>query len=806
MTKLPSQSEVEIHWQAVPSLREIWTEERERMARLLPPKENFLSPDHDDFALTLSVKKGAPKPGSKLALDGNKMLFDSSPNLQNDFRRAMSDIVEKYKHSCDGFSSQLEDQKAKESSSPSKGITNEKQEHQQQRREQNLSTILSGKDETLEALEGLLDQFGSDNDCANNSSSQSMLSQRIGEMSHSLYSQTKSSRLSQSQLLVQSLTQVDFKEVQESIEFCMGVDRFDADIDESSDYVSLTPHNDGSDDNIFDEEDDMKEEEFEKSITTLGTQKVEKSQESLSQLQEIVHSWHSTQEVSLDEFALGQDSLQSGDQIKSLSPHIEEMECKTPPIRRKVLSLLSSDSPCLHITKGDLLELKRGPPPSKGDFEKSSHSGFWYPLKQNQDSCVKWLGFPSHSHVSDERSYKEVFWRGSYLEPVSGPPSSRKVRRWIQNSKAKRAIENQCNGLESDSNSRKLSNSESGKVKKRVEFVNDSLVTSSTLCDIEEAKWQAKNNNFTQESYGTSQSQDNECNVVIPKSGSLTNGAKTAIQSTATQMPSLTMQTNASDSVDPLQGIGNQGGKIYIEGGGLKASTKGNHRRQKKLSIMSIEVHVQCRVGKAGVNNSNDIAMRPDPTRDSIVAVCFVYGFDPGGGEQIKVLERGCIIMPTENELNSLKTAENSNTTSSASSRIGKTMGIASKCKVEVVSNEQQLLLRISSIVQWKDPDVLVSWDTQAGGLGYLIDRGFALGKKEEESSGQRKRMNIDMIRLLGRTPKCRAQKKDEDFMNPSEDSTEGRKQFNGSVLGADWDERVGAGAGPSSIVSAALL
>ena len=126
--------------------------------------------------------------------------------------------------------------------------------------------------------------------------------------------------------------------------------------------------------------------------------------------------------------------------------------------------------------------------------------------------------------------------------------------------------------------------------------------------------------------------------------------------------------------------------------------------------------------------------------------------------------------------------------------------------KVEVVSNEQQLLLRISSIVQWKDPDVLVSWDTQAGGLGYLIDRGFALGKKEEESSGQRKRMNIDMIRLLGRTPKCRAQKKDEDFMNPSEDSTEGRKQFNGSVLGADWDERVGAGAGPSSIVSAALL
>ncbi len=45
MTKLPSPLEErqKIHWRAVPSLREVWEQERKRMSVLLPPEDDFLS-------------------------------------------------------------------------------------------------------------------------------------------------------------------------------------------------------------------------------------------------------------------------------------------------------------------------------------------------------------------------------------------------------------------------------------------------------------------------------------------------------------------------------------------------------------------------------------------------------------------------------------------------------------------------------------------------------------------------------------------------------------------------------------------
>ena len=79
----------EVHWRACPSLKEIWAEERTRMATLLPPKDNFLSTDTESQtpkskrkkapAFTLSVKKGADKPGAQLALKGSRQLFESTP-------------------------------------------------------------------------------------------------------------------------------------------------------------------------------------------------------------------------------------------------------------------------------------------------------------------------------------------------------------------------------------------------------------------------------------------------------------------------------------------------------------------------------------------------------------------------------------------------------------------------------------------------------------------------------------------------------------------------------------------------------
>ena len=272
---------------------------------------------------------------------------------------------------------------------------------------------------------------------------------------------------------------------------------------------------------------------------------------------------------------------------------------------------------------------------------------------------------------------------------------------------------------------------------------------------------------------------------------------------TTTQISPFTAHSDSPHRIDPLQGIGNQGGKIYVEGGGLKASgTADKCHLQSKLSMMSIEVHVQCRTGKAAVDNSTEIAMRPDPIRDSIFAVCYAYAIDPGGGEQIEIKERGCICIPTEKEITSFRDSEDAHNSSHLISKIGKTMGISSQMKLEVASTEKQLLLRISSIVQWKDPDALMSWDTQGGGLGYLIERGLAIGNNNNDNGNANNITKVDMVRLLGRTPKLIPQRREVTNGLAHLPESKATKQFTGSALGAEWDDRVGAGAGPSSIVS----
>ena len=858
MTKIPSQSEIDIHWRAVPSLREIWAEERQRMALLLPPKENFLSGDNGDLSFTLSVKKGAPIPGSQLAVDGNKRLFDSSPMLKSDFQRAMNDIVEKYGSVLDTLNARLQEQKEKENMSKHNITMDEN------KKQQDLSSILSQKDEALSALEGLLDQFSNENDYTHkdcdlepgndgydNSSallytptksfgfsqlqsgrrnegnidspgflhtptksfgySQSQLGrghERSGDSYGLLYTPTKSFRLSQLQSPALSLTQVEHKEVQDNLDFCMEVDRLDSGLIEEIDPNTLTPFDGVNEDNILDEEENMQEEEFEKSLTMLATQTFQTIEETFSQLDSVVNTVASSQST-FDGLALGQNSISSGDQIKSLSPNIQEREFETPPVHKKILSLLSSDSPSFGIKSGDFLELKERPP-NKSVFDETSSQIRLYPYNQNHTMPVSWLGYSSSSNKMNSMPYD---YSGIFIQPVAAPPSSAKVRKWVERKRRSKEAKlphsiktqerNNSNALEFDPNSRKLLRVNKTKRKRKVAFSNDTVISSSKVCFVEEVIWEEGNQDMTQESSGTSSSQGKE-------SGSIEDNDEILMQSIQqdgknkteiTPISPFTAHSDSLDTMDPLQGIGQQGGRIYVEGGGLKASvTADNRRSQKKLSMMSIEVHVQCRIGKAGVNDSTEIAMRPDPARDSISAVMYVYAFDPGGGEKIEIKERGCVFIPTENEINSYQKTEDSQITSSLISKIGKTMGISSKMKIEAVSDERKLLLRISSIVQWKDPDSLMSWDTQAGGLGYLIDRGLSLGKSENDKS--KKLGKLDMVRLLGRTPKQKSKDDGERDSLMSKSESKETSEFAGSVLGADWDDRVGAGAGPSSIVS----
>ena len=43
--------------------------------------------------------------------------------------------------------------------------------------------------------------------------------------------------------------------------------------------------------------------------------------------------------------------------------------------------------------------------------------------------------------------------------------------------------------------------------------------------------------------------------------------------------------------------------------------------------------------------------------------------------------------------------------------------------RTEAYHDEKSLLLRLVSIIKFRDPDMLCSWDTQGGGIGYVIKR-----------------------------------------------------------------------------------
>ena len=43
---------------------------------------------------------------------------------------------------------------------------------------------------------------------------------------------------------------------------------------------------------------------------------------------------------------------------------------------------------------------------------------------------------------------------------------------------------------------------------------------------------------------------------------------------------------------------------------------------------------------------------------------------------------------------------------------------------LEQISDEKSLLRRFASLVQVMDPDMMVSWNPQDSGIGYLIERG----------------------------------------------------------------------------------
>ena len=462
---------------------------------------------------------------------------------------------------------------------------------------------------------------------------------------------------------------------------------------------------------------------------------------------------------------------------------------------------------------------------------------------------------------------------GIYVEPVRRPPTKGQVEEWqgkqlkrlsstksesmVKRAKAakpkKVAHKNSDNGLEIDGNTRMLVPSES---KKLVPVVATERLG---VENVEEVRWESSQVwqlSASQLTQNDESGETKECTMhpsspfqesppsLTKSSGQSVSsnqtwqkgespGEKQRSQSKSSETGSRThMESQTSDQA--LEGIGNQGGRLLIEGGGgLKTKTRpsqANNFEVKSMqdgtalgvflpspvSFMSIEIHVQCRSGSSRLD-ARKIAMAPDSNKDKVVAVVFLYGRDPGGGESLQFQERGCIFVSPDAE-NSTREKQVAKLKSSIPRS---TFGISAPLTVECVKDEKSLLLRLSALVRMKDPDMLLSWDTQGAGLGYLIERGASL--RETNKNGEKVSVNdcsgasdgVDMVRLLGRTPYDRATSNF--LMMESTLGTEalahgdladqqskavGETMWKGSGLGGEWDDRVGAGAAAASIVS----
>jgi len=777
MTTLPSPLEErqKIHWRAVPSLREIWEQERKRMSLLLPPEDDFLScvekeddgtessegsyddddddDDDDDNnnenatkthtpQFTLNVKKGSSVPGTRLAIKGMKSLFGTSVGLEADFHRALTDIVSRHEKYIDDADRRGKNGVCVQQTYASTCIINNAVKD---------CELTPDLDEGIEALAALGNQFSqgsavvdSDDDpIASSLNTINTHSQKDNEMSYNTI----------------PLTQ---KDVEEEIERLTSGEK---DGDASEEY--------DEDEEFLVEEERLGEAGFEKALTQLATQTMESSMKSAvvnsnddedldltkfyalshvdddeselfsdvddcddSQHAESSNNFSDSRSDTEDRFRLTNLSQPSDESTpkpsvsSSSSPRTAMFEEYDPTAES-----LSQDSRGGFSQKHDILEL-----PDKDFFVEPDQSSTLrcgditklikplYSLSSfNNEICVPWFAYQWNSPGAPPTI------SNSYLEPVQRPPSYSQIKVWVRDQRKRTPSPNAMNNI--------------SKQQKSV---------------------------FTQS----------------PNDGSFLTAY--------TQFSQL--EGSSDGTPDPLAGIGQQGGLVQISaGGGLKTEIN-TSTTFTPLTIMSIEIHVQCRII---TKDQKDIAMVPDSSRDAVFAVVYAYCRDPGGGESLEILDKGCVLVTIEPKGSLPCSALLINNTRAM-------MGVSSDTSVEVVKAEANLLLRVASIVKQKDPDVLVSWDTQGGGLGYLVERGVALSTPSSNK--------IDMARLLGRTPRviasdvtARDSSKFNSFggiesgQQDQHQNDEGQR-WSGSGLGAEWDDMVGSGAAASSIVGRIVI
>ena len=655
MTELPDDREERerIHWRAVPSLREIWKQERSRMSKLLAPENDFLShtqQQDQQVPFTLSVKgKTAPMPGALLAVEGMRRLMNVSHGLEENYHRAMKQIVERYTEQVDWIDQRLKDrlQTTPESSSSQAILTPTFEDTFSALRE-------LGKES------GIIEQEDSDSDkpvrqCSVENESRRTSSEKFLGSTEPYYNPSKRASPIQpnndfvlSQLVDQG----------ESI-----VHGAFAHVDDFIDPETLRPYETIDDgDSILNEDDDgdrlTQEESLEKELAVMATQTLELGKNGIrldpeprnrvcasTRLQDledccsdeemnIVASEEILEEVSGSGSAAMVKAIKMKDDLVATS----SVEKKLPPIRKEV-----ADS---------AISTRLLPLPTK----KQAPS--WMKHLVAYSVCsTKWTqSANSHAWFSGEES------RGGHASLTRCPPSRKSVVAW-SNKQSKRPNMDQvgCLGksrpkkarvsrglletketdhlptLVIDENSRKLV---AAKTRRNQDVVDDKIHGKQ----VEEVDWYSSQTTSQPETPTPARELANseeplEIEELKPESQSSGTSRDLSLS-----MSKPTPQSSVPSIGEALDGMGQQGGRLWVEKGGrLKARTKPSKHVHKgylptPLTVVSIEVHVQCRTGRAGVNDSKQVSMVPDSEKDAVSAVVFVVAQDPGGGESLKFL------------------------------------------------------------------------------------------------------------------------------------------------------------------------
>jgi len=826
-----------IHWRAVPSLREIWREERRRMAKLLRPEDDFLSLEMSSRGpgstppFTLDVKKDSSLPGARLACDGMHRLLHVTEGLEANFRRCMKDVVDRHSKDVEHIDR----------------LIRQRRKHGHLGHEHADAMTPTDK-EALEALEELEHLSQSEIGGRNRSNVHVLTdkpSQDFGVSSTRYLSQEeKFDELSQSYYRMHQ-SSVDDRSEAELLAFSQRVDRGETIVDgafesieDFIDSTTLTPHAEIDDDcgQLGDDDDlEMDEENLQQTLMTMATQTINNmtalDDESTDKFgrtvreESQIHPVDFSAAIPLDEPVFDQRGIHTTTTSKN--------DTLLPGEGKSALNLNFSSKDIRSLTHdgGTILQYRQVPPARKMMSRASATSLF--PMLSSGER-QPWLTFSTmyetfYSTAPTLLDFPGVPAGGVEIQLVRSPPPSHQVASWhskrVRRSPSDNAAPNKRRRVSVQAHQKSIAKVDDNSRKLIFDRTDGTGVNAS---EVEEVEWRLSQNErhmMTQQSNeGRSQKSLNIHHVE-------THGAVSSLPSLSTSQSLSKSASEIETPNRPLQGIGNQGGRIWVEGGGLKAnvrptqsiydkSVKDENERvylSSPVSVMVLEIHVQCRTGRAGIQDSKEIAMTPDSSRDRVFSVVYVFGRDPGGGSKLEVLERGCLFIPVEAETLASKSSDIYGKLEGAIRRsLPETvLGVTHRSHVECVDCERSLLLSLASIVKSKDPDLLLSWDTQGAGIGYLIERGVAIG-----DSGRQGSEEVDMAKLLGRMPSVGACSVEDDALEVFSDaikvaassgnseSRTGKEnvdaggRWRGSGLGSEWDDRVGAGTAAASIVS----